>query len=122
MEGFLNKNDKGQGVWAYLPCLLPPLALRNRGGGGARRRRPWAGGLGSGAALGEGKEGGRRECSIPCRGLARGGPWWPSHDGRRQRAAVALGRRLRGMVAVMEVGESTGELRGVDYPAHLGQG
>ena len=32
MEGLLNKNNKGQGVSAFLPCLLPPLALRSRGG------------------------------------------------------------------------------------------
>jgi len=106
-----------------MPCLLPPPSMGNRGGGhrasAALGRQPWASGM-----IGVRGERVRamRGVRFPGRSSAQGGPRWPGPDGRRQRATVALGRRLRGVVAVMDVGESTGGLRGVDYPAHLGQG
>ena len=68
----------------------------------------------------EGKERGRREGPTPGRGSARGGPRWPSHDGRRQRAAGGAGPVPQSLVAVKGVGESTGELGGSISPAHLG--
>ena len=121
-EGLFIELRKGEGVMGKMPCPLPPPRWEIGEGAGARRRRQIRQLGGSGWLRGEGNERGEGGGSIPGRGSARGGPRWPSHDGRQQRVAVALGRRLRGVVAAMEVGKSTGELRGVDYSAHLGQG
>jgi len=79
----------------------PAAALGRRPGA---RERLWS----------EGKERGRREGPIPGRGSARGGPRWPSHDGRRQR--VALGRRPRGVVAVKGGGGKHWGTWGLDFP------
>ena len=113
VEGLLNKNNKGQGGKGIFALSSPSPRAEKQGRKGGSPVAARAGG--------SGREG-PREGPVPGRGSAGGGPRWPSHDGRRQRVAVVLGRRIRGVVAVMEVGESTGGLCGVDYPAHLGQG
>ena len=58
-----------------MPCLLPPLALGNRGGGGASPATALGRRSGPGAALGEGKwERERPEGPIPPFDLGTGGP------------------------------------------------
>ena len=51
----MSNYSKGQGVMGKMPCLLPPLALGNRGGGGASPVTALGRRSGPGAALGEGK-------------------------------------------------------------------
>ena len=54
-EGLFIESRKGEGVMGKMPCLLPPLALGNRGGGGASSATALGWRSGPGAALGEGK-------------------------------------------------------------------
>ena len=67
----------------------------------------------------EGKEGGSWEGSIPGRGSDRGGPRWPSHGGRRQRAAVVLGRWPWAMIADGGRGKAEWGGAGSDSRPHL---
>jgi len=92
VEGFLNKNDKGQGGMGIFALSSSSPRAEKQGRGwhtpaAALGRRPGA----RERLWSEGNERGRREGPIPGRGSARGGPRWPSHDGRRQRAAGGTG-------------------------------
>ena len=92
-----------------MPCLLPPLALGNRGGGheapAALGRRPW----GSAVATGRGEErGGHRE-PAPHLNLGRGAARRWRHEGRRVAGGGAV-ERVRGQ-GVGEEGEEEERVR-----------
>ena len=76
-EDSLENRRRGRGLWAKLPLSSPPLSLpAEQGRRLARRRRPWAGGLGARRRSGSGRKGiGRHGELIPGRsssGVARG--------------------------------------------------
>ena len=117
MEGFLNKNDKGQGGMGIfaLSSSSPRAEKQGRGwhtpaaalGRQPRaRERLWSEG------------GGRVRSPVAARPEAARDGLATTAGGSGRR--VALGRRPRGVVAVKGVGESTGELGGSISPAHLG--
>ena len=121
MEGFLNKNDKGQGGMGIFALSSSSPRAEKQGRGGTHRRRPWAGGLGlgSGSGVREKREGGGRVRSpVAARPEAARGGLATTAGGSGRR--VALGQRSRGVVAVKWMEESTREPRGVGSPAHLG--
>ena len=103
---------KGRGLKVKPHVLFfPPDAEHGRGKGFAGGGPIGSSGRGCGLRA-RGKEGVRREDSIPRSGSTRGGPGWPSHGGRRQWAAMELGRRPWAMVADGEREGASGGRRG----------
>ena len=105
-----------------MPCLLPPLTLRNRGGGSGRQRRP------SPAALG--RRGGREEGEKGPGGARSRSPSPISEEGpRRERCgsrghggrAAATGSAGGGSSERELVGKREREERGLHPPVHLGR-
>ena len=118
-EVSLLNRGKVRGFWAYCPVfsLLPhrgteegkALIGGGRFGRSGPRRRPGVEGRGGRGSAG----------SIPGRGSDRGGPRWPSHGGRRQRAAVVLGRWPWAMIADGGRGKAEWGGPGSDSRPHL---
>ena len=114
-DSLLNRGE-GRGLWAKCPVFFLPTRWETGEAAVGRRRRRFRRPRARGWLRSEGKGRGESARSIPGRSSGRLG-----RDGVRQRAA-ALGRRFRGVVAAMEVGEGTGGLHRVDYPATLVRG
>ena len=114
--GFLNKKEGGQGalgifaLLSFLPTAKQGREGRLAGGDPGRRLRA------CGRLRSEGKERGRREGPIPGRGSARGGLRWPSHDGRRQRAAGGAGPVPQGCGGGQGGGGKHWGTRGARFP------
>jgi len=102
------------------PSLLHPASRseQRKGIGGVGGANPGGQGLGWLRGEGEGREGPAR--SIPGRSSGGGGPGRPGRDGVRQRAAAALGRRLRVTAVGKGRGKRKREPRGYRCPPWLG--
>ena len=112
--GLLGKGKKARGLWAKLPCLLPPCAgKQGRGAQGAGGLGPAALELGGGPGQGEKREGGARD-RFPAAARPGAVQGDLATEAVGQRAAEALGRRPRGAAVSKREGKSITGLRGSD--------
>ena len=108
------KGKKARGLWAKLPCLLPPCAgKQGRGAQGAGGLGPAALELGGGLRKGEKETGGAGD-RFPAAARPGAVQGDLATEAVGQRAAEALGRRPRGVAVSKREGKSITGLRGSD--------
>ena len=120
-DSLLNRG-KGRGLWAKCPVFFLPTRWETGEAAMGRRRRRFRRPGARGRLRGEGKRRAGPAGSIPGRSSGGGSSGRLGRDGVRQRAAAALGRRFRGVVAAMEVGKAPGDSVESITPLTLGRG